>query len=799
MPSGLFAAKTRLSAWLFLGQSLVTALCVTWPAVLSDKHTTLGSPFGDHIKHLWNLWWIRQSSATDPGFPLHTGLINAPVGLPFWPIEPLHGIAALAMPWLSIEQLSDTMAVANLVLIGVFTCFLVQGITRSLWAALGAGFLFQVSSFPAFAIEVGVGELQHTWLLSLNALCLWRLWRRPSRRQAILAGLVLGVTPLVSFYLGLFAAGVAVCLTVGWWFFGFGIRPDIRAFGLAAVIALVLAWIPVHTFAGTYGVSPESTPSAKEVLWDGVEDARVVNPPETRLDAIELLSGERARLQRDPTSRTYGTGRLIGLPTLVLALLAFLRRPEESLPWLVLALGGAVLAMGSYLCVGGEEFLVGSHRVALPFLALNRTLALVAEPLHFPSRFLVLTQLSLAVLSGIALSTLSGKASYLAIPLILLQFVDVRARSALPMPLSTTTRPDLDGLALLKDHQGHAILDLSMLWQSGTRNRRMALFSQMVHNHPVNTIALERIDQFASDGVNAACVLDLAKGLHAAFAEMPVSVDSDLDPSPDLYFLSKQGFTELALSLPAGSAPERLTELLGPPVATSPSAVVWEIKLAGEPLEPADWDERYANRLAQIEVEGCLFTGGDVMGPTGRQDTSVEAKTEPEAPPQMAPVDPLELEPLPLPLQLPMVARTRQAPVSLVDSAGKLVFILDALAVEVQVREINDAAALIVCSECREPMEGWIPRNQLLSEVADPDRTEDRLALFLHLESESNATLRSGVVPNGAVWISPPWGLDADHKGPVYTIRESGSSFLLGTAEDTEGLPHSEAGSTEAR
>jgi hypothetical protein len=55
--------------------------------------------------------------------------------------------------------------------------------------------------------------------------------------------------------------------------------------------------------------------------------------------------------------------------------------------WVVLALLGALLAMGSYLVVNGEVVeLAGGSRVRLPFFFLNRALGYVAEPLNFPVR-----------------------------------------------------------------------------------------------------------------------------------------------------------------------------------------------------------------------------------------------------------------------------------------------------------------------------------------------------------------------------------------------------------------------------
>ena len=146
MKPGRSTDLSQRPAWLFLASSMVTTLAVTWPIARQAQNTSLGSPNGDHIKHLWNLWWVRTSWAQDPEFPLFTRLINAPEGIPFWPIEPLHGLAALLFPGLGVAPLSDLLAFVNLVLAGLFTSFLVHALTRSVSAGICAGFLFQVSS-----------------------------------------------------------------------------------------------------------------------------------------------------------------------------------------------------------------------------------------------------------------------------------------------------------------------------------------------------------------------------------------------------------------------------------------------------------------------------------------------------------------------------------------------------------------------------------------------------------------------------------------------------------------------------
>jgi hypothetical protein len=289
----------------------------------------------------------------------------------------------------------------------------------------------------------------------------------------------------------------------------------------------------------------------------------------------------------------------------------------------------------------------------------------------------------------------------------------------------------------------------------------------MAHHHPVNTIALERIDRFAYDGTHIACALDMAKGLHSSFVGLPSPHQRELDPVPDLYFLNRMGFTEIAVSLPAGSVPARLNSLLGSPVAESDSMVIWPIPdvVPARAAETVEWDDRYERRLAQLEKEGCIFTGGKPKGPVA----DLEEKAA-------------ELDTLELPAEPPFLARTRQAPVTMVNAEGKPSEVLEALAVEVEVLEWNDAAARVRCTGCREELVGWVPTNQLLVEELDPNRTEDRLARFLLLATQQNPALAAGVQDNGSEWIAPPWAQEEDYSGTSWSIRESGVSFVLDAA-----------------
>jgi hypothetical protein len=86
---------------------------------------------------------------------------------------------------------------------------------------------------------------------------------------------------------------------------------------------------------------------------------------------------------------------------LLLAGAGVVAAPRKAYPWVLVALAGMVLAMGTVLWRDGA--VVVPH-VVLPLTWLNRSLAFLAEPLNFPVRFLALPMVSLCVLGALAAS-----------------------------------------------------------------------------------------------------------------------------------------------------------------------------------------------------------------------------------------------------------------------------------------------------------------------------------------------------------------------------------------------------------
>ena len=71
---------------------VILAIVLTYPMILYPNYAALGSPRADGMKHLWTLWWMRSSVWEYGDFPYQTDLVNYPIGMDLYPIEPLNGL-----------------------------------------------------------------------------------------------------------------------------------------------------------------------------------------------------------------------------------------------------------------------------------------------------------------------------------------------------------------------------------------------------------------------------------------------------------------------------------------------------------------------------------------------------------------------------------------------------------------------------------------------------------------------------------------------------------------------------------
>ena len=144
------------AAWSF---GLATVL--TWPALIRPGEAALGHVRADGMKHLWTLWWMRESVWTEGRLPFTTTLVNHPFGMDLYPIEPLNGLLAIALPFLDIVVLSNLLVFLNVTLTGITGAWFGRELSGSKLGGLVSGTLLQGSAVMAFFVHVGVGPGLH--------------------------------------------------------------------------------------------------------------------------------------------------------------------------------------------------------------------------------------------------------------------------------------------------------------------------------------------------------------------------------------------------------------------------------------------------------------------------------------------------------------------------------------------------------------------------------------------------------------------------------------------------------------
>ena len=600
--------RLRDLAFVFAG-SVAVAVALTWPTVLRLDEFVLGSPDADTMKHLWTLWWIRHSVVHEHGLPFSTELLNYPVGLDLWPIEPLNGLAAVAAPGLSVVTVSNLAAMVNLALTGVTAALLVHELTRSRLAAVLAGLLLEGSSYAAFVIHVGVGELQHLWLLPLGFWMLLRTTRTSSWRWALGLGGVVIFTVLASFYHGIFLATGLVVLGVDQIVASTHWRRTLALLALAAGTAVIVTVPLTRVFAGSYGIDPDERGDLHSGL-NGAWTSTEVEDRTARLEPEQLFFGRLDWSAPDASQvRAYGGGRLLGFPLLGLVLVALWREPRRTLPWVAVAMVGIVLAMGSFASSGGRDLQPFGRAIVLPFAWLNFLLRVVAEPIHIHVRFLALTSTAIAVIAGLAVASgLQGKRrlwSVLVVVLVLANLADVRLRQIVPWPMETFALPDFAALEFLAEDESRAgVLDLTAVWAREADSRRRVMAAQMVHGRPIQEVPIERVEYFAPDGLRLAHSLRFLRDAYTTDQEeVPVSV---LNYRADFLTLQEAGFSWLLVTSPdegwqlSGATLQALTRTFGRPTIDADRILLFSLpRLDCSPAEAALLRQQHADRLRQ--------------------------------------------------------------------------------------------------------------------------------------------------------------------------------------------------------
>ncbi|RME24491.1 MAG: hypothetical protein D6798_11165, partial [Deltaproteobacteria bacterium] len=575
-PANHRPAIHRVAPALVGGWYALLVVALTWPVVLHPGEAALGSARSDTLKHLWTLWWMRTSVWQEHALPFHTRMVNYPVGMDLFPIEPLNGLVAILLPFVPLVLMSNLLVFANLWGLGLAGHLLGRELGGGRSAGLAAGTMLLCSSVAAFTVHVGVGELLHLWWLPLGMVATLRIGRGPAvPATARLAGCLVGAV-LSSFYIGLFLIIALACWSLTALLPSRPGRRQLPRIAAAAAVSLAVILPVVHAFSVAYGDPDMVPPPLLERLLTPLVTA---DPAAARVEPWQLLSP--GRTTTEPVVLAYGGGRYLGILATALALLGWVVRPRAGLPWAVIGATGVVLSLGSRLTWAGAEL-----GPPMPFAALNQLLAVVAEPVNFPVRFLALT-----VTAQAALVSLIGR--WPAAPLAAVAALEVVTLQMLPHPWQTLRPTPFPGLEDLAEQEG-AVLDLTQMWTDDRTARQLSLCAQMVHSRPIQAVSVERMEFFARQGRYYAQALRLYPLLEPAWEDRAGEVSPAVVAAPlaeDRAILYEDGFRWILVTERAHPRPvlDRMTAvlepLLGAPWRRTDQFAVWAIE--DPDLDPA--------------------------------------------------------------------------------------------------------------------------------------------------------------------------------------------------------------------
>ncbi len=559
------------------------------------------------MKHIWTLWWMRESVLGQGVLPFHTTLINHPVGWSLYPIEPLNGLFAVLMGALPLVLTSNVLALGNLTLTGYCAALLGRRLSSAPTAALVSGTLLQTGAFTLFTFHVGVGELQHIWWLPLGVLAWLNVHEKRRPKDTLgLAAVLVGST-LSCFYLGFFLASIIAILSIHRLLIDSKRLHLLVRYSAAAALGLLVLLPITSTFSKSYGEGEPPRIGLTRYVMESGHGQPITDPASARLDLPELFRP--ANALRDSVSReqlAYGGGRYLGWPLLVILGLSAWKLGRRALPWLLVGGVGILLSTGSYLVWEGVEYSSTTvSRIGMPFLYMNRALGYLVEPINFPNRFLVLTLLSGAALGGL-LTQCRFRGRSLATPVLLLSLlnaVDVQLHQLNSSPMASFGMTDYAALSLAS-RDGGAILDLNLTWRADPETRGAAQIGQIIHKQAIQGVPIERVEQHANDGQVFAMNLPLVPLLEPAF-KFQKTVTLDLARhQEDIALLRDAGFDRILL-LGIGSdnavAPAlvaALEPLLGPPSILDRRAVMFNIpETTADALTLAGWKEDHERRI----------------------------------------------------------------------------------------------------------------------------------------------------------------------------------------------------------
>ena len=449
------SARRQLS-WLLIFAT--ASVVVTWPLALSAGRAP--SQHADYVQNIWNLWWMHKALFEEGISPLFSHWLLFPTGVSLarHSLSPLNSFpGALAVGSLDLASIYALLLLAHFALSGWAMARLAYELTANEAGSILAGLVYACCPYHFYYLsQINLATME------LVPLAFWltvRCYREPGIAAPVGLALTAGLLAAsCSYYLVYAALGCGLLAAGGrLWAPEARVRPGLTRLALAAGLAL-----PCVGVAAAPLILESLRGAAAVALADPEHAARRSND----LLGFAWLGPPEHMLLSWPTTFGYTAVVIAGLGW---------RARRAQLFWLGFLLLAWLLSLGPSLHVAGRD----TH-LPLPHAWLSELPLL--SMLRKPDRFVMLSQLALAVLCAHAFAAIAQwrrprlrRALAIAAPLLVL--VEFNAA-----PLATFEPPQPAWARAAAGLEGDALIELPASAEElqNTRASR-AMQAQTIH------------------------------------------------------------------------------------------------------------------------------------------------------------------------------------------------------------------------------------------------------------------------------------------------------------------------------
>lgn len=369
------------------------AVGITWPLV---PHLSTHFPGGsqDTFVHYWNGWWVKRSLAAGQS-PYYTSYLYYPTGMDLT----YHNFAWISIiPWAMLESVLGKLAAYNLsILINLALCgfgafLLAYELTNDRRAAFLAGLIYQ--SWPFRLSQPDHPNLISTQWIPLFMLFLIRTMRQGKWRNAVLTGVFLALTGYTRWQQlipAAIAGGIYFLCTLPDQYTSW--RRWLPALLLAGGIALLALTPPLLLLIEQQRSAPADVVVEDDETNFQTDLMAYITPSRSHpvFESFTQSAYERYYSHRSESRRFAA---YVGVTTLALAVLGVWKTRRSSLPWVAIALGLILLALGPILRINGQTY----PGVPMPYRLAARLY--VPRLMRVPDRFNMFLALPVAMLAA---------------------------------------------------------------------------------------------------------------------------------------------------------------------------------------------------------------------------------------------------------------------------------------------------------------------------------------------------------------------------------------------------------------